>query len=62
MPVFSETAVNLPTIVSDLPGGDRRLVQKATGFRATVANGQLTFSDGEHTGALSGRLLRKPAR
>jgi N-acyl-D-amino-acid deacylase len=52
----------LPTIVSDLPGGDQRLVQKAKGFRATVANGQITFADGEHTGALSGRLLRKPTR
>ena len=49
----------MPTLVSDLPGGDQRLVQKATGFRATVVNGHVTFSDGNHTGAMDGALLRK---
>ncbi len=52
----------MPTLVDDLPGGDRRLVQKATGFLATVVNGQITFSEGEHTGAVSGCLLRKSSR
>ena len=36
----------------------RRLVQKADGFTATVVNGVVTYRNGEHTGALPGRLVR----
>ncbi len=45
-------------IVHDLPGGDWRRVQKPEGYRWTLVNGQVTFEDGEATGAMSGRLLR----
>ena len=48
----------LPTVQHDLPAGARRLVQKATGFRATVVGGEVVLEDGEHTGALPGRLVR----
>jgi N-acyl-D-aspartate/D-glutamate deacylase len=51
-------APTLPELVHDLPAGAPRLRQKAVGFRATVVNGAVTFEDGEHTGALAGRLLR----
>jgi N-acyl-D-amino-acid deacylase len=50
----------LPEVRWDLPGGSRRLVQKATGIRATVVNGEVLLADGEHTGALPGQLLRGP--
>lgn len=50
---------DLPTAESDLPGGATRLVQKARGFRATVVAGDVVFRDGEHTGALPGRLIRR---
>src|SRR5579859_83078 len=50
----------LPTVVSDLPGGAKRLKQKATGFLATVVGGEVVLRDGKHTGALPGRLLRAP--
>jgi N-acyl-D-aspartate/D-glutamate deacylase len=50
----------LPTVEHDLPGGARRLVQKANGFRATVVGGGVVLRDGHHTGALPGRLLRGP--
>jgi N-acyl-D-amino-acid deacylase len=50
----------VPEVVADLPGGGRRLVQKAAGMRATLVAGQLTMEDGEPTGALPGRLLRGP--
>jgi N-acyl-D-aspartate/D-glutamate deacylase len=50
--------VRRPEIAFDLPAGGRRLVQRATGYRATVASGELTFEDGESTGALPGRLVR----
>jgi len=48
----------LPTVVADVPAGGRRLVQRSRGFQATVVNGVPLLVDGEHTGALPGRLLR----
>jgi N-acyl-D-aspartate/D-glutamate deacylase len=50
----------IPELVHDLPGGARRLVQKARGYTATVVSGQVTFREGEHSGALPGRLIRGP--
>jgi N-acyl-D-aspartate/D-glutamate deacylase len=47
-----------PEIVFDLPAGGRRLVQRGRGYRATVVSGQVTFEDGESTGALPGRFIR----
>jgi len=44
--------------VFDLPGGARRLVQRADGYVATVVSGEVTFRDGEPTGARPGRLVR----
>lgn len=44
----------------DLPAGGRRLLQDATGYRHTVIGGEVVYVDGEHTGALPGRLLRGP--
>jgi N-acyl-D-aspartate/D-glutamate deacylase len=52
-------APEVPRIRHDLPGGARRLVQKATGFLATVVAGQILLRNGEHTGALPGQLLRR---
>ncbi|HXW83655.1 MAG TPA: amidohydrolase family protein [Candidatus Binataceae bacterium] len=53
-------APELPTLEHDLPGGARRLKQKATGILATVVNGEVMMRNNEHTGALPGRLLRGP--
>ena len=50
--------VSAPHPVHNLPGGGRRLEQKAEGYRATVAGGQVTYRDGAFTGALPGRLVR----
>ncbi len=50
--------VRHPEIVFDLPAGGKRLVQRATGYRATVVAGEVTFEAGESTGALPGRLVR----
>lgn len=51
----------MPEVVNDLPGGSRRLVQKATGIAATVVNGEVLTLAGEHDGAYPGRLLRAGA-
>ena len=42
----------------DFPADDWRLAQKAEGYRLTVVNGEVTFEDGECTGATPGTLLR----
>jgi N-acyl-D-aspartate/D-glutamate deacylase len=47
-----------PEVVNDLPAGGRRLVQRATGYRATVKSGAVSFVDGEATGERRGGLLR----
>ncbi len=58
--LFDEKTVRpaMPTVETDLPGGARRLVQKAEGIPAMIVNGQVTFRDGEATGAHSGMLLK----
>jgi N-acyl-D-aspartate/D-glutamate deacylase len=54
-------APQIPTIEHDLPTGARRLKQKSTGIMATIIAGRVAFRDGEHTGALGGKLLRSTA-
>jgi N-acyl-D-aspartate/D-glutamate deacylase len=60
--LFDEDRVRpaMPTVETDLPGGARRLVQKAEGIAATVVNGEITLENGTPTGARPGRLLRGP--
>jgi N-acyl-D-aspartate/D-glutamate deacylase len=55
---FDRLQLGLPELVHDLPAGARRLIQKARGYEATIVSGQVTLRDGEHTGALPGRLVR----
>jgi len=47
-----------PTMVSDLPAGGQRFMQRARGYRATLVAGELTMEHDEPTGALPGRLVR----
>ena len=47
-----------PEMVYDLPAGGRRLIQRAHGYRATICHGEVTYENGEHTGAYPGRLVR----
>jgi N-acyl-D-aspartate/D-glutamate deacylase len=50
----------MPSVETDLPGGARRLVQKAEGIAAVVVNGQVTLENGNATGRVPGTLLRGP--
>jgi N-acyl-D-aspartate/D-glutamate deacylase len=50
----------MPRVETDLPGGARRLVQKAEGIAAVIVNGEVTLDDGRSTGAMPGQLLRGP--
>ena len=53
------TVVELqPRLVHDFPGGAPRYIQKSRGYKATTVNGEINMEDGEHTGALSGTVLR----
>lgn len=45
-------------IVHDFPGGEWRRIQRAKGYHSIIVNGEVTFQDGQCTGALSGKLLR----
>ncbi|SRR5579875_326206 len=45
-------------IVHDLPGDEWRRVQRAEGYRYIIVNGEVTFIDGNCTGATPGKLLR----
>jgi N-acyl-D-aspartate/D-glutamate deacylase len=47
-----------PEIRWDLPAGGRRFMQGSRGYRSTIVGGQVTYRDGEATGALPGRLIR----
>jgi len=47
-----------PEMVHDLPAGGRRLIQRATGFAATICAGEPVRLDDQSTGSRPGRLVR----
>ena len=49
----------MPEVVTDLPAGAKRLLQKCDGMAATIVNGQVLLRDNAPTGNLPGKLLRK---
>ncbi|WP_425430361.1 N-acyl-D-amino-acid deacylase family protein [Caulobacter mirabilis] len=55
---YDGLTLHAPSVAYDLPSGGRRLIQRADGYVATVVAGQITYRDGEPTGALPGRLVR----
>ena len=55
---FDHLRCEAPVMSYDLPAGGKRLLQRARGYRVTVVGGQITYRDGEPTGALPGRLVR----
>ena len=55
---YEGLSMGTPYVTADLPAGGRRLLQKATGYVATIKGGTVTFEHGEATGELPGRLVR----
>jgi N-acyl-D-aspartate/D-glutamate deacylase len=55
---FDGLTLQLPELVHDLPGGARRLIQRADGYEHTFVAGEETMRDGEETGARPGQLVR----
>ncbi len=60
--VFDHDAINAyaPELVQDLPAGGTRLLQRSTGYKATLKRGVVTAADGELTGEHPGSLMRGP--
>ncbi|GAB5450590.1 MAG: amidohydrolase family protein [Halioglobus sp.] len=57
---FNALQLQTPEIVFDLPAGGRRMFQGATGYLATIVNGEVIMENGKHTGAVPGALIRGP--
>jgi N-acyl-D-aspartate/D-glutamate deacylase len=55
---FDALRVHRPEMAYDFPAGGKRLVQRSGGYRATIVTGEVTYVDGEPTGALPGRVVR----
>ena len=47
-----------PYVTYDLPANGKRLMQKSTGYDATIVSGKVTYRGGEATGALPGTVVR----
>jgi len=58
---FQALGFDPPRMIHDLPAGGPRLMQKATGYVATMVAGQIIQRNGEDTGARPGRLIRSRA-
>jgi N-acyl-D-aspartate/D-glutamate deacylase len=57
---FDRLKLNMPKVVHDLPAGGRRILQRASGYDATIVKGQIISREGQETGARPGRLVRGP--
>ena len=55
---FDRLGCGAPYVVSDLPAGGKRLLQKVHGYETTIVSGRITFREGVPTEALPGRLVR----
>lgn len=51
-------ALHPPRPCDDLPAGGRRILQDASGYKATIVNGVITRRNDADTGARPGRLVR----
>jgi N-acyl-D-amino-acid deacylase len=58
--IIDHTAIRMdaPRVVSDLPGGGRRLDQQAHGYRYTIVSGEVIVKDDAFTGNLPGRVVK----
>jgi len=55
---FENLKLGPPRLIHDLPAGGARLMQEATGYRATYVAGVMIAKDGALTGNRPGRLVR----
>jgi N-acyl-D-aspartate/D-glutamate deacylase len=55
---LGELRLEAPRLARDLPGGGKRFLQTAHGYRATVVSGAVTLKNDQLTGDRPGRLIR----
>ena len=55
---YDRLTLHRPEILHDLPAGGRRLMQRASGYTATIVAGEIIYRDGDPTGAKPGQLVR----
>ena len=55
---WEATGFSDPYVARDLPAGGKRLLQKSTGYDATILSGKITYRSGEATGALPVLVVR----
>jgi len=55
---FDNLSLRRPEMAFDLPAGARRLLQRATGYDATIVAGEVVMQNGECMPTRPGRLLR----
>jgi len=55
---YENLTLNHPEIVYDLPGSNKRLIQRTNGYRETIISGKVAFKNGESTGIMNGNLVR----
>ncbi|RZI67446.1 MAG: D-aminoacylase [Variovorax sp.] len=57
---LDKLALQPPVMHPDLPAGGNRLLQRASGYVATIVSGTPAYLNGQPTGQLAGRLVRGP--
>lgn len=55
---YENLSIGPSEVVHDLPGGEWRRIQRASGYRWVLVNGQVTIEDDKETATHSGQLLR----
>jgi N-acyl-D-amino-acid deacylase len=55
---FDRLNIEMPRMLYDMPSGAGRLLQKGTGYLATLVAGSVTREDDQETGTRPGRLMR----
>ena len=59
---FERLHLEAPYFTDDLPANGKRLMQKASGYLATIVNGVPVAVNGKSTDDLPGRLIRRPQK
>src|SRR6185295_13296009 len=57
---FDNLQLHPPEMVFDLPANGRRFIQRVDGYRYTVVSGEVSYENGEPTGAMPGKVIRGP--
>jgi N-acyl-D-amino-acid deacylase len=55
---FDRLRLHPPEMIFDLPADGRRFVQRVDGYDYTIVSGEVTFEQGEPTGAMPGKVVR----